>query len=404
MSTTTTTSLSHNHLKWLSLGDWGHTGTLVGGNVSIQELIADKIDALKKADPSIKFLVTSGDNFYEKGVSGLPFQYTKLNDEEKQQYLSHLEAHSTRPWKSPDPIWTERYINIFRNKTKRPYCSDLPWYVCLGNHDHYGSITAQIAYSYLDREKKWNIEAPYYCRRFYIYPDEDASGTKRRFMSMIVIDTYALRNFGSNRRLQKEWLLKALKHERARNSSCIMVVGHYPLYSEGAHCSRNLNVDNHNIDGSDSKSYNNSSSNGPRSRSSTLKGWLLKTFIRYGVDLYVCGHNHNLEYSSITSTENGHTLHHIVSGSGSKLQRPGDGPSLCSSVFMPRMNHINSHYIVSKGQPLYRYGFVEHTISTNPTTKNLEMEHKFHYLSNTTGPLQWKNHVITTPINKWEYK
>lgn len=53
------------------------------------------------------------------------------------------------------------YENVFEDKSLQ-----IPWYVCAGNHDHYGNITGEIGYT--DVSNRWKFPSLYHSKTFAI--------------------------------------------------------------------------------------------------------------------------------------------------------------------------------------------------------------------------------------------
>ena len=53
------------------------------------------------------------------------------------------------------------YENVFHDQSLQ-----IPWYVCAGNHDHYGNVWAQVAYT--QRSNRWNFPSLYYSKTFAV--------------------------------------------------------------------------------------------------------------------------------------------------------------------------------------------------------------------------------------------
>ena len=159
----------------------------------------------------------------------------------------------------------------------------LPFYAILGNHDHLGNILAQIKY----KNNQWIMPG-----RFYDHVVENTH--------LIALDTFELAPIESiqnsvymgmdamechewldvlKREKQYEWLEKTLQNS---TSKWKIVFGHYPIYSNGSH-----------------------------GDTPQLQVYLLPLLKKYGVHLYLSGHDH-----SICHKQDG--VHCIVSGCGSR--------------------------------------------------------------------------------------
>ena len=122
-----------------------------------------------------EFVALLGDNIYETGVS------------------------------SPDDT-------DFVKKFEHPYQDiQLKFFAALGNHDHYGNIDAQIAYT--KKSKKWRMPGRYY--QF-----------QHRGVGFFVIDSD---DFDST---QQKWLDRKMGESEA---DWKIVYGHHPVYSYGSH-------------------------------------------------------------------------------------------------------------------------------------------------------------------------
>lgn len=165
------------------------------------------------------FIVLTGDNFYPSGVDSVS-----------------------------DPAWKTHFENVFAPL-------GVPVHPCLGNHDHQGSVAAQIEYSSL--QPLWKLPAPRHWFTHAVSPGCDAA--------FFFLDTQSLRTgFPALwRDEQVVWLDDALARSPA---SWKIVVGHHPMYSGG-----------------------------PKGGSSTLRHSLQRVFARRNVALYLSGHDHTLE-------------------------------------------------------------------------------------------------------------
>ncbi len=161
----------------------------------------------------------------------------------------------------------------WKSKMKALFPSRIPKHVCLGNHDYNGNVNAQILYSKL--EKSWN------CPFFYHDVKHDSVSAHTFFIDTQIMApefTYYLLHacevplhivcaYTSIQRayFQKQfhWLETSLQKSNARWK---IVCGHYPIFS-----------------------------NGPHECSTELQQQLFSLLETYKVDLYISGHDHNVQ-------------------------------------------------------------------------------------------------------------
>jgi tartrate-resistant acid phosphatase type 5 len=170
------------------IGDWGFGNE---NQAKVARAMAEVADA-----NGCDFIISTGDNFYPRGV-------TSATDEK------------------------------FRTHFEEPYSAlslRVPWYVALGNHDHNGDIRAQIDYGRLNT--RWILPAPYYKRTVRLPGGStadffflDTTPIRREFRSWVRFVYFPSRP-------QVAWLERELA---LSNAPWKIVVGHHPLFSGGSH-------------------------------------------------------------------------------------------------------------------------------------------------------------------------
>lgn len=126
-----------NGLDFMTIGDWGDTGA--------------KVIAPFMGDHDADWILSTGDNFYNQGVSGVD-----------------------------DPQFKSKFEDTFTAPSTK-----VPWYVCAGNHDYYGGnrgIEAEIQYS--NRSSRWKFPSYYY--------DFIKTGKDSTTVHVLSIDTWRL--------------------------------------------------------------------------------------------------------------------------------------------------------------------------------------------------------------------
>ncbi len=101
------------------IGDWGRK------NSDSQRRVAKAMSDIASTKPP-RFVISTGDNFYGRGVSS-----------------------------DSDELW----VNAFENVYSAPALK-CPWYAVLGNHDYWGDVKAQTAFS--RRDPRWVMPSRYY--------------------------------------------------------------------------------------------------------------------------------------------------------------------------------------------------------------------------------------------------
>jgi tartrate-resistant acid phosphatase type 5 len=173
--------------------------------------------------------------------------------------------------------------SLFKTNFEEPYAGvgPFPFWMSLGNHDHKGSIDAQVAYGRSGASQRWKMPAAYYAVEGL--PD---------WLHIYALDTEVFSG--------KEKAPDPVQAEQARAALCgksgwRLLMGHHPIYSHGVHGS-NAHV----------SSY-------------------LDAVIRdCRVQAYFAGHDHHQEHISAPSLEQ------FIEGAAAKLRRvkqadPADG-------------------------------------------------------------------------------
>lgn len=173
--------------KWcLAVGDWGW------GSVDQKKVARQMAEAA--ASVGARFVISTGDNFYPRGVKSVR-----------------------------DQKWQTSFEDIYDAPSLR-----VPWYVALGNHDHHGNVEAQVAYT--KQSPRWRMPAAY-----YKHTETVAENCVAEFF---FIDTEPMRrqyDRSLTRYLANNQLLW-LAHELASSvAQWKIVVGHHPVFSGGSH-------------------------------------------------------------------------------------------------------------------------------------------------------------------------
>ncbi len=168
-------------LSYVVLGDWGRRGGSYQQDVAVQMgFTAQRLAS--------RFVISTGDNFYERGVRSVT-----------------------------DTHWKASFERIYTHTALMT-----PWYITLGNHDHKGNVQAQIDYS--RRSARWTLPAAYYS----VVQEIDEETTVR----FVFLDTEPIHKRDKDAPRQRRWLDSTLTASTAERN---IVVGHHPVYSGGDH-------------------------------------------------------------------------------------------------------------------------------------------------------------------------
>ena len=174
----------------------------------------------------------------------------------------------------------EQWKTAFEDVYDQPSLN-VPFYAVLGNHDYRENPQAQVEYT--KTSKRWTMPARYYS---FVEPIDDSSDVE-----IFCLDTNPLAYLShgeaegladtSAAMKQIHWFSQQLRQSKARWR---IVIGHHTIYSNGEH--------------GDNK---------------TLQYLLEPLFVKYRVDFYLCGHDHDLELLKPV-----HGVTYIVTGAGGK--------------------------------------------------------------------------------------
>jgi tartrate-resistant acid phosphatase type 5 len=168
------------YLRALVFGDWG-----IGSPG--QRAVADAMAKRAEAEP-VDALITTGDNFYPRGVASVQ-----------------------------DPHWRATFEEVYAQPSLQ-----VPVYPCLGNHDWGGDVQAQVAYGGVN--PRWRLPATYHA---WSWPEGEATPVVQLF----VLDTTPMLMRGGSAE-QLRWLDEQLGASTARWK---VVYGHHPIHSNSRH-------------------------------------------------------------------------------------------------------------------------------------------------------------------------
>jgi acid phosphatase len=222
-------------LNFLVVGDWG------GGNEAQHKVASAMAEVAGRS--RCDFIVSTGDNFYPRGVTN-----------------------------AFDPQWKEKFEDVYSAPALQ-----VPWYGVLGNHDHRGDDLAEIEYSTVN--PRWRMPARYFKRteRLADGSEVDFFFTDTNAIVRAYRNWFRFAYFPAGEQIA--WLERELAASKA---AWKIVVGHHPVYSGGEH-----------------------------GNSAALIEQFMPLFIKYGVQAYLNGHNHDLEHVVADG------VHYLTSGGGS---------------------------------------------------------------------------------------
>eukprot|EP00386_Alphamonas_edax_P014479 GDKI01044470.1.p1 GENE.GDKI01044470.1~~GDKI01044470.1.p1 ORF type:complete len:499 (-),score=124.43 GDKI01044470.1:46-1473(-) len=312
-------------VRFLGLGDWGAANVRQKTVAERMNVWAEKLDA--------QFVLGLGDNFYETGVMS-----------------------------AEDSQWTDTFEKVYNEQET---LKKLDWWNVLGNHDWYGNATAQFRRDDLNLTANWILPNLWYNKVFYS-TDKGVSGTQsseadKFSVALVFTDSYIWDEPGyhpkSHVQLQLEFIEASLSMA-ARLADWIVVVGHYPMYSSGAHGDTQV-----------------------------LKAELLPLLQKYKVDMYTYGHDHHLELLRENIDGDVNDITYVLSGAGAKNKVPWHDH---------RLSRFKSH----------RAGFTAHVFTRDGATTqfvdgNGQVLHSFTQAKRTDRPCKVKEEggecVLMTP-------
>lgn len=184
-------------LTFAVIGDWGRDGS------HKQKAVAESLARAANAH-DLRFVVSSGDNFYDGGVDS-----------------------------TADTQWRSSFEDVYAQRS----LVHAAWFAILGNHDHLGSVAAQVDYS--GHSRRWTLPAPYYTQSFALGGGEGGPEAPAPWViQMVFIDTtpFVRDAYGKAARKlngqkpgeQLEWLRGVFANSTA---DAIVVVGHHNMYT-----------------------------------------------------------------------------------------------------------------------------------------------------------------------------
>ncbi len=239
-----------------------------------------------------EFIISTGDNFYPNGIASVN-----------------------------DPQWLSSFENVYKG-----HLLNCPWYVVLGNHDYRGNVQAEIDYTNISR--RWNMPARYFTQR--VIEDEltmrftfiDTSPFELKYYQE---EKYKASVSSQDTTKQIQWI-DSVSHAGSQDWN--IMIGHHPLHSGGKR-----------ID-----------------ETEDIRRQLAPILERNKVDLYLAGHEHDLQHIKPPGQ-----THHIISGAGSEGRPSGKmeyslfGESIPGFVILSiTKSDILAQFINSKGAVVYK--------------------------------------------------
>ncbi|CAK9212366.1 unnamed protein product [Sphagnum jensenii] len=286
-------------LNFLVVGDWGRNG------LYNQSLVAEQMGNVG-AQLNVSFIISTGDNFYENGLTG-----------------------------PDDEQFSTSFSNIYTQKSLQT-----TWYSVLGNHDYHGNVSAQVDQKVTLRDPRWNCH-----NNFQLI--HDLGNTPQAKVEFFFIDTnpfvgeywttkssYAWQLPIPRKDYIMEELMNLTNALAASTAKWKIVVGHHTMRSVSTH-----------------------------GDTLELLEAVLPILEANAVDLYINGHDHCMQHIKRPDSP----VHFLTSGGGSKAWRGTkplinaeedfglrfyyDGQGFAAVTMLPTEVHIDLYNI--SGQVMY---------------------------------------------------
>eukprot|EP01018_Ginkgo_biloba_P005122 Gb_19459 [translate_table: standard] len=245
-------------LNLLVVGDWGRKGLFN------QSTVASQMDSIGQ-QLQISFVISTGDNFYENGLSG-----------------------------TDDPSFGESFSNIYTGSSLQT-----TWHAVLGNHDYKGDTLAQLDPALTTLDSRWHCYRTSILKYNLPLSCQASAGLQCPSVNFFLLDTtpfvdeywgvakkrYDWRGVLPRRAYLKKQLNDLNLALQASQAIWKIVVGHHPIRSIGSHHD-----------------------------TFELVKQLLPILEANQIDLYVNGHAHSLQHF----TSNTSAIHFLTSGGGSQ--------------------------------------------------------------------------------------
>jgi hypothetical protein len=222
-----------------------------------------------------------------------------------------------------DPTWQTLFEKMYD-----PVRMPMPFYVALGNHDYEDhKAQTELEYAKVHPESRWKLPDHWYRVDF---------PADHPLVSLLVLDSNKDNLSADQWSQQLTWLETQLA--KPRNGAWMMAMAHHTIFSNGAHGDNGVLM--------------------------TDWGTLFK---KYNLDIYLCGHDHDLQHLEIP----GWYTSFMLVGGGGAARRPmrvdNRGPfsrailGFANLVFTP--DTMTAHYISgADGSEVHR--FVRHRDGT----------------------------------------
>lgn len=239
-----------------------------------QKDVAEAMGRFSDDYNSPDFILSCGDNFQVNGVASVN-----------------------------DPLWFTNFESIYTHPSLL-----VDWHPVLGNHDYKGNSEALIEYSNISR--RWKMYDRYYS---LVKPINDSSDARFIFLDTApLIEKYRLaKNKYPDAHLQDtskqlNWLQKVLSEA---TEDWIIVAGHHPIYSASEKHGDTIEL------------------------ISKLSG----LFEQYGVDIYFCGHDHDMQHLK----QKGSDVNYIVTGTGATVRETSTNENSIVSISEPGFTSVS---------------------------------------------------------------